>query len=103
MDVSRIRIEAENSLKRLNELIKLIELNRETEVNHFNEMIEKLKSREITVNEEASKIDGENNRFLVYVLLPFRPDNKMKEFGFKFVNQSKDGVLYERPIEMEGS
>ncbi len=102
-DVSRIRIEAENSLKRLNELIKLIELNRETEVNHFNEMIEKLKSREITVNEEASKVDGENNRFLVYVLLPFRPDDKMKEFGFRFVNQSKDGVLYERPVGMEGS
>ena len=73
------------------------------EVNHFNEMIEKLKSKDITVNEEASKIDGENNRFLVYVLVPFRPDDKMKEFGFRFVNQSKDGVLYERPVGMEVS
>ena len=100
-DFSRIRIEAEESLKKLNELIKLIELSRETKVNHFNEIIEKLKSGEITVNEEASKIDGENNRFLVYVLVPFRPDDKMKEFGFKFVNQSKEGVLYERPIGLE--
>ncbi|MCW6158346.1 MAG: hypothetical protein LVQ63_02525 [Thermoplasmatales archaeon] len=99
-DVSRIRIEAENSLKRLNELIKLIELNREMEVNHFNDVIQEVRSKDITINQEASKIDRENNRFLIYVLAPFRPDDKMKDCGFRFVNQSKDGFLYERPIDV---
>ena len=100
-DVSRIHIEAENSLKRLNELIKLIELNREMEINHFNEVIQEVRSKDITINQEASNIDRKNNRFLIYVLTPFRPDDRMKDCGFSFVNQSKDGVLYEKPISTE--
>ncbi|MEM0134549.1 MAG: phage/plasmid primase, P4 family, partial [Thermoplasmatales archaeon] len=60
----------------------------------FNTTIEYLKSKGLTLNESASKVEG--SREFIYVLHPYRPDELMKEAGFSFLNLSKEGVLYER-------
>lgn len=91
-NVSEIRIVAEKLIK----LIKLIDMQSEEKNNHFSETVESLKAKEITINEEISRIDLENSKELIYVLHPFRPDDIMRSLGFQFVNQSNNGVLYER-------
>jgi len=67
----------------------------------FNEILNEIKSRGVTINEPLSGIDLEGKRFLVYTLVPYRPDDAMRELGFSFVNQSKDGVLYEKPFNIQ--
>jgi len=66
----------------------------------FNKILNEIKSKDITINESLSKIDLEGERFLVYTLVPYRPHDAMRELGFSFVNQSKDGVLYEKPFNI---
>jgi len=64
-------------------------------------LVENLKSRGFSINETASGMDSEKNRFLIYVLEPYRPDSIMAELGFHFVNQSKEGVLYEKYMNIQ--
>ena len=67
----------------------------------FNKILNEIKSKDITINEPLSEIDLEGKRFLVRTLEPYRPDDAMRELGFSFVNQSKDGVLYEKPFNIQ--
>jgi len=67
----------------------------------FNKILNEIKSKNITVNEPLSEIDLEKKRFLVRTLEPYRPDDAMMELGFSFINQSKDGVLYEKPFNVQ--
>jgi len=67
----------------------------------FNKILNEIKSKDITINEPLSEIDLERKRFLVRTLEPYRPDDAMSELGFSFVNQSKDGVLYEKPFNIQ--
>jgi len=67
----------------------------------FNKILNEIKSRNIKINESLSEIDYDENRFLVYTLVPYRPDVAMRELGFRYVNMSKDGVLYERPFNTQ--
>ncbi|MEM3193109.1 MAG: hypothetical protein QW292_13700 [Candidatus Parvarchaeota archaeon] len=87
---SGIRTVAEKLIK----LIKLINMNEEEEIKNFQSTIEYLKSKGLTLNENASKVEG--SREFICVLHPYRPDDIMKEAGFSFLNLSKDGCLYER-------
>ena len=67
----------------------------------FNKILNEIKSRNIKINESLSEIDYDEKRFLVYTLVPYRPDVAMRELGFSYVNMSKDGVLYERPFNIQ--
>ena len=67
----------------------------------FNKILNEIKSRNIKINESLSEIDYNEKRFLVYTLVPYRPDVAMRELGFSYVNMSKDGVLYERPFNIQ--
>jgi len=67
----------------------------------FNKILNEIKSRNIIINERLSEIDYDEKRFLVYTLVPYRPDVAMRELGFSYVNMSKDGVLYERPFNIQ--
>ncbi|MEM0136378.1 MAG: hypothetical protein QXU18_14325 [Thermoplasmatales archaeon] len=87
---SGIRIVAEKLIK----LIKLINMNEEEKIKNFQSTVEYLKSKGLTLNESASKV--ESSRELICVLHPYRPDDIMKEAGFSFLNLSKEGCLYER-------
>ena len=77
-------------------------LNKNPEITEqFNKILNEIKSKNITINEPLSKIDFEGERFLVRALEPHRPDDAMRELGFSFVNQSKDGALYEKPFNIQ--
>ena len=67
----------------------------------FNKILNEIKSKNIKINESLSEIDYDKKRFLVYTLVPYRPDVAMRELGFRYVNMSKDGVLYERPFNTQ--
>jgi len=67
----------------------------------FNKILNEIKSKNIKINESLSEIDYDEKRFLVYTLVPYRPDVAMMELGFRYVNMSKDGVLYERPFNTQ--
>jgi len=67
----------------------------------FDKLMSEIKSRGITVNESSSGIDWQSKRFLIRTLSPYRPDDIMKEFGFSYVNLSKNGVLYERTFNTQ--
>jgi len=69
--------------------------------NFLKSLEDNLRSKGISINEQKPMIDEATGRFLIYVLEPYRPDDIMKELGFSFVNQSKDGVLYEKPFNIQ--